>query len=82
MPTNKFEQKALKQINLNEGLLTKIAGFFLGSKFRKSMKEIERMKKDDPEFAAGMASLAQNYKIVEDMLDRLCKERPNHPNCK
>jgi len=82
MPTNKFEQKALKQINLNEGLVSKLAGFFLGSKFRKSMKEIERMKQADPEFAAGMASLAQNYKVVEDMLDRLCKKHPDHPNCK
>jgi len=82
MPTNKFEQKALKQISLNEGLVTKIAGFFLGSKFRKAMKELERMKDDDPEFAAGMASLAQNYKTIDNMLDRLCKKHPDHPKCK
>jgi hypothetical protein len=82
MPTNKFEHKALNQINLHEGLISAIAKFFLGSNFRKSMKELERMKKDDPEFAAGMASLAQNYKTVENMLDRLCKKHPDHPNCK
>ena len=74
MSINKFEQKALRQINLNEGLLTKIAGFFLGSKFRDAMKEIERMKQEDPELAAGMASLAQNYDVIRRMRNRLEKE--------
>jgi hypothetical protein len=71
MSINKFEQKALNQINLNEGLITKIAGFFLGSKFREAMKEIERMKKEDPELAAGMASLAQNYDVINRVHARL-----------
>lgn len=71
MSSNKFEQKALKQINLNEGLISTIAGFFLGANFRKAMREMEKMKKDDPELKAGMASLAQNYKIIKQVSDRL-----------
>jgi hypothetical protein len=75
MPTNKFEQKALKQINLNEGLIGAIAKFFLGSKFRASMHELEKMKKDDPELEAGLASFAQNYKIISQVHNRLKNER-------
>jgi hypothetical protein len=71
MSINKFEQKALSQINLNEGLIGAIAKFFLGSKFRASMRELEQMKKDDPELKAGMASLAQNYKIIKQVSDKL-----------
>jgi hypothetical protein len=74
MSMDKFEQKALKQINLNEGLISQIAGFFLGSKFRNSMREIEKMKKDDPELEASLASFAQNYKVIRRMRDRLERE--------
>jgi hypothetical protein len=74
MPTNKFEKKAMNQINLNEGLISAIAKFFLGSDFRKSMREMEKMKKDDPELKAGLASFAQNYKIIRDLRDRLDNE--------
>ena len=82
MPTNKFEQQALKQINLNEGLISAIAKFFLGSNFRKSMKELERMKEDDPELKADLASFYQNYKMLKNDLDDICKKYPNIPNCK
>lgn len=74
---NKLEQKALRQINLNEGLISTIAKFFLGSKFRDAMREIEKMKKDDPELAAGLASFAQNYKIISNTQKRLNKELNN-----
>ena len=63
---NKLEQKALRQINLNEGLLSIVAKFFLGSKFRDAMRELEKMKKDDPELKANMASFYQNYKILRN----------------
>ena len=71
MSINKFEQKALSQINLNEGLIGAIAKFFLGANFRNAMREIGKMKKDDPELKAGMASLAQNYKIIKQVSDKL-----------
>ena len=79
---NKLEQKALRQINLNEGLLSIVAKFFLGSKFRDAMRELEKMKKDDPELKANMASFYQNYKILRNQLDTLCKDRPDLPGCK
>ena len=43
---NKLEQKALRQINLNEGLISLLAKFFLGGKFRDGMRELEKMKKE------------------------------------
>jgi hypothetical protein len=82
MSFNKLERKALKQIAVNEGIVASIAKFFLGSNFRNSMRELERMKKDDPELKADLASFYQNYKILRNELDRLCKENPNLPNCK
>ena len=68
---NKLERKAYQQINLNEGLVSVIAKFFLGSKFRDAMRELERMKKDDPELKADMASLAQNFKMLNKTVERL-----------
>jgi hypothetical protein len=68
---NKLERKAYQQINLNEGLVSVIAKFFLGSKFRDAMRELERMKKDDPELKADMASLAQNFKKLNKTVERL-----------
>jgi hypothetical protein len=68
---NKLERKAYRQINLNEGLVSVLAKFFLGSKFRDAMRELEKMKKDDPELKADMASLAQNFKMLDDLRNRL-----------
>jgi hypothetical protein len=82
MPTNKFEKKALNEINLNEGLISAIAKFFLGPEFRTSMREVEKMKKDDPELRAGLDSFYQNYKLLKKDLDNICKKYPNIPNCK
>jgi hypothetical protein len=82
MPTNKFEKKALNQIDLNEGLISTIAKFFMGSDFHKSMREVERMKQEDPSLKAGLASFYQNYKLLMKQLDTICKENPNLKNCK
>lgn len=82
MSINKFEQKALNQINLNEGLIGTIAKFFLGSKFRSSMQELEKMKKDDPTLKADIASFYQNYKSLRNQLDTICDKRPDLPTCK
>ena len=82
MSINKFEQKALSQINLNEGLIGALAKFFLGSNFRDSMKELEKMKKDDPTLKADVSSFYQNYKSLRNQLDTICDKRPDLPNCK
>jgi hypothetical protein len=82
MSFNKLERKALKQIALNEGVVSKIAAFFLGKKFRSTMSELERMKKDDPSLAADLASFEQSYKIIQQAVDNICKRRPDHPACK
>lgn len=82
MSFNKLERKALQQIELNEGVVSAIAKFFLGTKFRDAMRDIERMKKDDPELKADLASFYQNYKILRNQLDTLCKQNPNLPSCK
>jgi hypothetical protein len=75
---NKLESKAYRQINLNEGLVSAIAKFFLGSDFRSAMREVEKMKKDDPELKAALASFAQNYKIIRNVRDRLENESHNN----
>ena len=79
---NKLEQKALRQINLNEGLISLLAKFFLGGKFRDGMRELEKMKKDDPELKAGLARFYQNYKMIKNDIDNICAKYPNLPNCK
>jgi hypothetical protein len=67
---------------MNEGIVSKIAAFFLSKKFRGTMQELERMKKDDPGLAADLASFEQGYKIIQQTVDSLCKRRPDHPACK
>lgn len=82
MSFNKLERRAFRQISINEGVVSTIAKFFLGTKFRDAMREMERMKKDDPELKADLASFYQNYKILRNQLNTICKENPNLPNCK
>ncbi len=79
---NKLERKAYRQINLNEGLVSVIAKFFLGGKFRSAMSELEKMKKDDPELKAGLASFYQNYKLLRKDLEDICAKYPHFPSCK
>ena len=74
MSFNKLERKALKQIEVNEGLLSKLAKLFLGSDFQKTMRELERMKKEDPELEAGMASFKQNYDIIKRIHTRVSND--------
>jgi hypothetical protein len=73
---NRLEKKALHQININEGIISKIAKAFLSVDFIKAQKALARMKKDDPELAAGMASLDQTWKIIQQELDRTYSENP------
>ena len=72
---NKLEQKAIRQINLNESIMSKLADFFLGSKFRARMREINNMKAD-PELTASLSSLYQNYKIIENELENMYAQHP------
>ena len=82
MSFNKLERKALTQIAINEGVVSKIAAFFLSKKFSSTMKELERMKKDDPSLAADLESFEQSYKIIQQSVNNLCKRHPDHPACK
>jgi len=79
---NRLEKKAFRQITLNEGLISVLAKFFLGGEFRGAMRELEKMKKDDPELKADLASFAQNYKMLRKNLDDFCAKHPDLPNCK
>jgi hypothetical protein len=82
MSFNILERKALNQINLVEGIVSRIAAYFLSKRFKEEMKELEKMKKDDLGLAADLQSFEQSYKMIQQSIDNLCKRHPGHPACK
>tara|TARA_R110002020_G_scaffold429902_1_gene639570 strand:- start:522 stop:785 length:264 start_codon:yes stop_codon:yes gene_type:complete len=62
--SNKFEKKALKQVNMiNEGLLFGILKFFMKSKTKKAMRKLGRNK----DFKAAVADLHYHAEKVKEM---------------
>jgi hypothetical protein len=47
-----------------------------------TIKEFERMKKEDPELAKDLESFDESYKVINKSMDDLCKRHPDHPACK
>jgi len=76
--SNKFEKKALNQINdinrLDEGkgLLTKILSYFIKPKLKRALRKLER----DPEFKSTIADLNYQTEKLKDMLDAV-KDDPD-----
>lgn len=82
MSFNKLERRILTQITLTEGIISKIAAYFLSKKFKNVMADLEKMKQDDPGLAADLQSFDQSYKIIQKSVNNLCKRHPDHPACK
>lgn len=62
--SNKFEKKALDQVNMiNEGLLFGILKFFMKSKTKKAMRKLGRNK----DFKAAVADLQYHAEKVKEM---------------
>lgn len=79
---NKFEQKSLEQIYLNESLASILGRLFFGSKAKKTIKGAIKVMNKDPELKAAMADLRKHMERVEDLTLDICDRNPNHPACK
>jgi hypothetical protein len=64
------------------GMLSFITGLFFGKKYRDSMLELERMKKEDPELKKGLDNFYSNYQALNKQLDEICAKNPDLPNCR
>ena len=83
MSTNKFERKALKQIEeVNEGLLSGIAKLFMSRKVRRQYKSAYKIAKDDPELQAAFQGLKYHHEKLKDLVDSFCDRFPDHKSCK
>ena len=82
MSINKFEHKALKQIEqVNEGILSSIAKLFLSKKVKRQYKSAYKIAKDDPELQSALADLENYHGRLNKILKTLCKRNPDHPKC-
>lgn len=63
-------------------MLSFITGLFFGRKYRKAMRELDRMKEEDPELKEGLKNFYSNYKALSKQLDEICAKNPDLPNCR
>tara|TARA_R110002051_G_C8712891_1_gene495800 strand:- start:253 stop:522 length:270 start_codon:yes stop_codon:yes gene_type:complete len=76
--SNKFENKALKQINTidliieRKGLMARILKYFLKPKITRALKALEK----DPEWKATISDLNYQTEKLKDMLDNV-KDDPD-----
>jgi len=80
--SNKLEDKLLKEISLNEGLLTKIIARILKPKVDRVLKQYVKSLNDDPELQASLADLQKSRERVKDTLKDYCKKYPNSGYCR
>lgn len=64
------------------GMLSFITGLFFGKKYRDSMRELERMKKEDPELKKGLDNFYANYKALNKQLEEICSKNTDLPACR
>jgi hypothetical protein len=79
---NKIEKQVLKQVNLNEGILTKILAKIYKPKVDRVLKKMIKGMMDDPDLQAKLASIQQLRKELERDSKDYCKKRPQSPLCK
>ena len=69
--SNKFEKKALEQVNMiNEGMLFGILKFFLKSKAKRQLRKLSR----NSEFKAKVHAMNHAAKELQDLLKRQADE--------
>jgi len=64
-----------------EGVFSSILKMIGGGKFRKEMRKIEKMAKDDPELQASIESVANQNKELQRRIKNFCKRNPHHDIC-
>jgi len=79
---NKIENQVLEQINLTEGILTKIVKRLYKRTVDRTLKGLIRQFEDDPELKAAMFDLQQTRERSKDVVTRYCKKHPNSEYCK
>jgi hypothetical protein len=79
---NRLENRLLKQIDLNEGFLTKLLAKIYKPRVNKVLKKMIKAMTDDPDLQAKLASIQQLRKELERDSKDYCKKRPESPLCK
>ena len=79
---NKIEKQVLTQVNLNEGLLTKIVKRLYKRTVDRTLKGLIRQFEDDPELKAAMSDLQKTRERSKDVMTSYCKKHPNSEYCK
>jgi len=71
---NKFEKKALDQVNqINEGLLFGILKFFMKSKTKRTLRKLSR----DPEFKSAVADMNYHAERTKELIKQYEEEGIN-----
>jgi len=79
---NKIEKQVLKQVNLNEGLLTKIIKRLYKRTMDRTLKGLINQFEDDPELKAAMSDLQKSRERTKDTFKDYCKKHPESNFCK
>lgn len=61
--------------------LASIAKILGGGKFRKAMRDIEKMTEDDPTIQADLDNLKKSHDDVQASIANFCKRNPDHDLC-
>ena len=64
-----------------EGVFSSLLKLLGGGKFRKEMRKIEKMAKDDPGLQSKLDNFAKSNKSLKAELEMYCKKYPNSPLC-
>tara|TARA_R110002096_G_scaffold102744_1_gene226884 strand:+ start:25 stop:291 length:267 start_codon:yes stop_codon:yes gene_type:complete len=79
---NKIEKQVLTQVNLNEGLLTKIVRRLYKRTMDRTLKGLINQFEDDPELKAAMSDLQKSRERSKDVFKSYCKKHPESNFCK
>jgi hypothetical protein len=82
---NKFERDIQQEMDVNEGMLSKLAAAFatrgMRRKYGKSYKTAFDIARKDPELRAALAGLENYHARLNRIIKNLCKRNPDHPTC-
>ena len=76
-----IEQKQLKQIDLTEGLMTKLFTVMFKPMMNRGLKKLIKSLYDDPEIQTALADMHAANKRARDTLKGYCKKHPDSYFC-
>ena len=76
-----IEQKQLKQINLTEGLMSRIFSLMFKPMMDRGLKKLIKSLYDDPEIQTALADYHAAGKRAKDAFKGYCKDHPDSTLC-